>query len=449
VIGLYAVIAAGGVYTGCYSSLPFRELKNRVVGAESVFLVASGDNLETAQKVAQTCDHVKKLFVIDDETKGHSEVVPFSLLLERDPTPAQGTIPVDVDCGDTAFLLFSSGSTGLPKMVIRSHRNINAHVVQTNHPDVAFASSQDVATIHHPLPHMGGSLGLTVYLCLNTQAVICTGYSTEEYIKLIEKYKVSIVFLVPSHLVLFSKSPLLEKHDLSSIRQILTAGAPLQPNLIEAVNSALKFPGLSQFYGATEMGIPTMSSSKRGSVETIGILVPGFEVKIVDPSSGQALGPNEIGELYARGAQITPGYYKNQGATQASITKDGFFKTGDACYYDEKGLFYIVDRYKELIKVSSYQVAPKELESVLLDHQSVAEVAVIGIPDEFYGQIPKAYVVLKPGHEGQVSDSDLINYVKGEVAEWKQLRGGIQFMTEIPKLGIGKIDRNGLKELKD
>jgi acyl-CoA synthetase (AMP-forming)/AMP-acid ligase II len=232
---------------------------------------------------------------------------------------------------------------------------------------------------------------------------------------------------------------------MSTFQTIITGGAPLQASVIEDLRRVLDIKSIKQFYTATESGTVTTTPVNCDKISSIGTLIPGVEVKVVDPQTGQALGPHQVGEVYVRGLQVTPGYYKNPEATGLAFSEDGFYKTGDACYYDEEGLFYITDRYKELIKVDSQQVAPKELENLLLEHQSVAEVAVIGIPDKVRGQVPKAYVVLKPGHEGQVSDSDLKDYVKGEVAEWKQLRGGIEFVSDLPKISIGKIDKNLLR----
>lgn len=177
--------------------------------------------------------------------------------------------------------------------------------------------------------------------------------------------------------------------------------------------------------------------------------MPGYEIKIIDVETHLAVGPNVIGECYVRGAEVSPGYLNNDQANADSYTEDGFFKTGDAMYYDEEGFFYVVDRLKDVIKVDTQQVAPQELESILLGNDSVAEAAVVGIPDDDHGQIPKAYVVLKSGLKSMEDQlrRELIFSVNKEVGEWKQLRGGIDFLDSLPKIGVGKVDRRALKAI--
>jgi 4-coumarate--CoA ligase len=173
-------------------------------------------------------------------------------------------------------------------------------------------------------------------------------------------------------------------------------------------------------------------------ISTAGVPVPLTEIKIID-EQGNALPQGEKGELLVRGPQIMQGYHNNDSATEETITKDGWLRTGDVAYVDEEGLVFIVDRLKELIKVKGLQVSPTELEGVLRKMDGVADVAVVGVLDERSGEVPRAFVVCKPNCN--LTENDVHNYLNPRVATFKQLAGGVRFVSEIPKNAAGKIER--------
>lgn len=177
-------------------------------------------------------------------------------------------------------------------------------------------------------------------------------------------------------------------------------------------------------------------------VGSVGKAVPNSEIKIVDIKTGEALGPNQTGEVVIKGPHIMKGYLKNEKATSQCLTEDGWFYSGDVGYYDDDHNFYIVDRLKELIKYKGYQVAPAELEDLLMAHPQVADAAVIGIPDEEAGELPKAFIVAKE----EIDPNDIINYIEQSVAPYKRLRGGVHFIDVIPKAASGKILRRELRD---
>lgn len=215
--------------------------------------------------------------------------------------------------------------------------------------------------------------------------------------------------------------------------------------MIDTLIERLNLDMVRQGYGATETGLVTAMPSNVQKTDSVGVLVPGKEAMIINPENGKKSGPNQVGELLIRSKEVTPGYLNNEKANRESFTEDGFFRTGDAMYYDLEGYLYVVDRYKEMIKVDTQQVAPPELETILLQHEAVAEAAVIGIPDEDHGQIPKAFVVVKVGKKRDGLEKELIDLIAGEVVDWKKLRGGVVFLDILPKIGQGKIDRVALK----
>ena len=187
-----------------------------------------------------------------------------------------------------------------------------------------------------------------------------------------------------------------------------------------------------------------MSPIDNSAIGSCGRLLSRTRAKVVDLETGEALGPHQNGELCFHGPQIMKGYLNNQKATDEMIGPDGWLRTGDVAYYDEDGAFYIVDRIKELIKVKGIQVAPAELEEILDSHPVVKDVAVIGIPDEKAGELPRAYVVKKPGMES-VSDADIKAFISSQLSAHKHLNGGVEFCEAIPRNNLGKTLRREIK----
>jgi acyl-CoA synthetase (AMP-forming)/AMP-acid ligase II len=242
------------------------------------------------------------------------------------------------------------------------------------------------------------------------------------------------------------KNPLVGEYDLSSLRNILCAAAPLGPEA-EAAAAARLHCVVRQGYGMTEATGPVSTnlvapdgSVRRGSV---GQLVPSTQAKIVDLADGRELGPDATGEILVRGPQVMRGYLNNPEATAVALEPDGWLHTGDVGYADSDGFLAIVDRVKEIIKYKAYQVAPAELEAVLGTHPSVADVAVVPSPEADSGEVPKAFVALKPDEDA--SADELMSYVAERVAPYKKVRL-VEFVESIPKSPTGKILRRVLVE---
>ena len=195
----------------------------------------------------------------------------------------------------------------------------------------------------------------------------------------------------------------------------------------------------------TEVGTASQvwRSKKLDYKNSVGWSAPDTQIKIVDKDSGQLLGPNQVGEILIKNLQTTPGYLNQSDRNSESFDSDGFFRSGDAGYYDEQELLYILDRYKQIIKVEGVSVLPSELEYLLLTHDHISEAAVIGVEDQRFGEIPKAFVVLKPNRE--ISEESIVKYIDGLVNYFKRLRGGVTFLKELPKTSSGKINKSLLK----
>jgi acyl-CoA synthetase (AMP-forming)/AMP-acid ligase II len=264
-------------------------------------------------------------------------------------------------------------------------------------------------------------------------------FDLDQFLGLIEEHRVTVANVVPPIALALAKHPAVDGADLSSLRMVLSGAAPLGAELSVAVAERIGAPTV-QGYGMTETSPVTHvcpiepELSKPG---TIGMPVPGTECRLVDSETREDA---ERGELWVRGPQVMTGYLNNESATKATIDADGWLHTGDIAEVDEDGYFTIVDRLKELIKYKGFQVPPAELEAILITHPAVADCAVIGVPDEEAGELPKAFVVCA----GEVSDDEIMDYVADKVSPQKKIRL-IERIEEIPKSASGKILRRQLK----
>lgn len=243
-------------------------------------------------------------------------------------------------------------------------------------------------------------------------------------------------------MVLLSKTSLLNKYDISSVKYAVSTAAPLNKDTVVAVQKRIPQLLTRQVYGMSEAGtfcVQTDSHCKPGSV---GVLRTGVYGKVIDAETGKILGPNESGELLFKSDGIMKGYVGDSDATKASFDHDGWLHTGDVGFYDNDGEFFIVDRLKELIKYNAFQVPPAELEALILTHPNVKDVGVIGIPDEAAGELPMAFVV----KQGDCTENEIIEFVAARTSAAKRLRGGVKFIDEIPKNPSGKILRRVLRD---
>jgi acyl-CoA synthetase (AMP-forming)/AMP-acid ligase II len=344
---------------------------------------------------------------------------------------------------DIAAILYSSGTTGLSKGVMLSHRNLVANMVQSE--AVLALSSDDVVIAVLPFFHVYGlSVIMNLGLLAGATLVTMPRFELEQFLDLLERHEVTRAYVVPPIALALAKHPAVDGRDLSALRHILSGAAPLGAELAEDVAQRIGCP-VSQGYGMTEMSPvthtapPFSAAQKPGSV---GPPLPGTECRLVDPDTGEDAPPGERGELWMRGPQVMRGYLNNPQATAAMIDDDGWLHSGDVAIVDEDGWFAIVDRVKELIKYKGFQVAPAELEAILIAHPQVADCAVIGVPDDEAGELPKAFIV--PASDDLDGDA-LTTFVAEQVAPHKRIRA-IELVSEIPKSPSGKILRRLLRD---
>ncbi|EXJ79692.1 hypothetical protein A1O3_07973 [Capronia epimyces CBS 606.96] len=365
----------------------------------------------------------------------------------------------------TAFLCYSSGTSGLPKGVMISHRNVIANTMQISAfdkvaRDAISPNYHDVALGLLPQSHI---YGLIVICHCSTyrgdQVVVLPKFDLQQYLTTIQKYKVSTLYIVPPIIISMVKNrDLLKKYDLSSVRFIFTGAAPLGKETAEELASQYPKWKVRQGYGLTETCTVVCSSSPTDIwFGSSGSLLPGIETKVINEEGKEITGYGQRGELLVKSPSVVLGYLKNEKATAETfvdLPEGRFARTGDEVEVrvSPKGNehIWVVDRIKELIKVKGHQVAPAELESCLLNHPAVADCAVISVPDDRAGELPKAYVVKSNSIGLEESDAivkrNILKYVEKEKARYKWLAGGIEFIDVIPKSPSGKILRRLLRD---
>jgi len=298
-----------------------------------------------------------------------------------------------------------------------------------------------------PLYHAYGQLWSVVAAAVNrTPCYYMRNFSFEPFLQHIQNFKITHIQTAPPVVVMLDKRPETSKYKLNSLVNVLCGAAPLSKELQNSVSDKYGLK-IVQTYGMTEMTcsglhVPGGQDDRSGSVGYIG---PNSEIRLVDDDGNEVHKPGERGEVTIRGPNICLGYWKNEKATKETFDAQGFMKTGDVAIFDDKGWYWIVDRKKELIKVKGFQVAPAELEAVLLENDDIADAAVVALQKD-HEELPRAYVVLKDGAKGKVSETDIAKWTAERVAKHKRLDGGVMFIDEVPKSPSGKIQRKVMRE---
>jgi acyl-CoA synthetase (AMP-forming)/AMP-acid ligase II len=436
-VAFHAASLAGGTLTTLNPVYTVEEAAHQLKDARAKYLLTVPALLERAKQAAAHAG-VEEVFVFGD----CAGATPFAALYANDGAGDEaGTPPVEIDpAEDVVVLPYSSGTTGLPKGVMLTHRNLIANTLQVQACELIDESDTLVCVL--PLFHIYGMVVImNVGLYEGARIVVMPRFDLELFLKTLQDYGVTLAHVVPPIMLALAQHPSVDNYDLSKLRTLFSGAAPLSEKLARACGERLGCD-IRQGYGMTEtspaihLTPARFDPSKYGS---IGQCVPNTECKIVDVETGEPLGYGREGEICMRGPQMMKGYLNRPEATAATIDADGWLHTGDIGYCDESGHFFIVDRLKELIKYKGMQVAPAELEALLLTHPSVADAAVVPIADEGAGELPKAFVVLKPGAAG-VAPEELMAFVAARVAPYKKIRR-LEFIEQIPKSASGKILR--------
>ena len=432
-IAFHGVATAGGVNTTLNPTYTADEIAYQLNDSRARLLITIPPLLAKAQEAAAK-SKVEEL-VVFGEAAG---AVPFASLQVDGQAPE---VPID-PAEDLVALPYSSGTTGFSKGVMLTHRNLVANLVQAG-AGIEIAE-RDKVMAFLPFFHIYGmTVIMNATLYHGATLVSMQRFDLEPCLQAVQEHRVSRFFLVPPIVVLLAKSPIVDKYDLSSVKVAFSGAAPLDAETAEAVSRRIGCR-LSQGYGLTETSPVShcVPDSQRVVVPgSVGQVVPNTECKIVDAATGLELGRNEDGEIWIRGPQVMKGYLNNPDATRYAIDADGFFHTGDIGHVDDNEQYFIVDRLKELIKYKGFQVAPAELEALLLSNPKIADAAVIGVRDEENEEVPKAFVVLKE----RMSADEIMDFVAARVAPHKKIRR-VEIVEQIPKSPTGKILRRVLRD---
>jgi acyl-CoA synthetase (AMP-forming)/AMP-acid ligase II len=435
-IAFYGVAQAGGVVTTINPLYTAEEATRQLRDADAQYLLTVPPFLEKAQQAAAEAE-IDEVFVFG-EAEG---ATPFEALL------AGGHAPPDVAIRpeeDLAVLPYSSGTTGLPKGVMLTHRNLVANIAQT----MPVERLQDGETTVGVLPfyHIYGmTIILSMALRCGATVVTMPQFEMEDFCALVEEHGIESGYLVPPIILGLAKSPVVEGYDLSSFDYITSGAAPLGKEVADACADRIGCM-VKQGYGLTETSPVThleARDSEDPAPDSVGHVLPNTEFRVVDVETHEDVGPGERGEVWVRGPQVMKGYLNRPDATRDTIDADGWLHTGDVGRIDDEERLYVVDRVKELIKYKGYQVAPAELEALLQSHDAIVDAAVIPSPHEEAGEVPKAFVVEAP--DTTVSPAEVKDFVAEQVAPQKKVRR-VEFIEEVPKTASGKILRRQLVE---
>ncbi|KAI5124184.1 hypothetical protein M0805_000989 [Coniferiporia weirii] len=472
-VAIWATHRLGAAVSCANPAYTVDELVHQLTTAKVFLIISHPGSIDTALAAARKCGISADNVVLMDSLASEgpiryptvSELVNEGLALptsfaERKLSPGEGKTKL-------AFLSFSSGTTGRPKAVAIPHYAVIANVIQMSvHHKVNEAYTSwdkrrfrpgDIAVAVLPFFHIYGLVvNLHWMLFSGLSILVIPKFNFVDFLKSIDRHNVTHLFLVPPQVVLFCKHPAVRKFDLSRVRFCISGAAPLSAELVQQLIKVLPKATIGQGYGMTET-CTTVSmipiTQHIGTPGSAGQLVPGVIARVVR-ADGTVADYDEEGELQVRGPQMALRYTNNEQATRETFV-DGWVRTGDEVKMSRNGDIFIVDRLKEIMKVRGFQVAPAELEGHLLDHPDVADACVVGVPDDYSGEVPFAFIVLED-QTMQKAKSDpqeaerikqvIYKHVSDAKVNYKWLKGGVEFVDTIPKNPSGKLLRRFLRD---
>ncbi|XP_031635467.1 4-coumarate--CoA ligase 1-like [Contarinia nasturtii] len=455
-ITIHATLFLGATVAPLNHSYGEYEMAHAIKLSKPRVIFVSPKNSKTIAAVSQKVNFVEQIILYADGCNTENQkAISFNQITDCQLTNSQlehfKCEPQNVK-ENVALIMCSSGTTGLPKGVQLTQFNLFITSVQSHGRLQSLetpASGESIILGNIPMFHSFGMVTYIIrFLARGTyiiKTILMSRFTEEEFLGCIQKYRVTTVSLVPAIMVLLAKSSLVPKYDLSSWHVAAYGAAPLGKEIETEVKNRIGFKVVRQGYGLTESTLVICQQDDEHHTNgSVGVLVKGLYARVVDVNSGKWLGPRQKGEIHVKGPSVMKGYIGNKKATDETIDADGWMRTGDIGYYDEKGEWYVVDRLKELIKYKSFQVPPAEVEAFLLTHPEIRDAGVIGVPNELTGEVAFAFVVKQPN--AQIKEIDVINYVAERLSNPKRLHGGVMFVDAIPKNPSGKILRRVLRE---
>ncbi|UMM41338.1 hypothetical protein L5515_017642 [Caenorhabditis briggsae] len=347
------------------------------------------------------------------------------------------------------LILFTSGTTGLAKAAELSHRSLIINIQQISLPLYGPVQAKERFLLPLSIAHIYGIVS-AYYALINGASVYLISKQTNKlFMDTLANNQINVMHINPAIVHWMATEAIVDDYKLPHLRSVLCAGAPIDSNLANTMKSRLNLKDFRQSFGMTELGgICTMSPYQDEKIESVGNPLPGMLFKVVNWETKQLCPPRQPGQIIVLGPQVSPCYYKNPKATSELFDSTGFVKTGDAGFYDELGKIYVLDRIKDIIKCKGTLICPSEVELVLRAHPGIDDCAVVGRQDHVTGEVPAAFVVKNSGHP-LLASAEVRQYVSGKIATFKELRGGVFFISEIPRSVCGKILRRNLRQFWD
>jgi len=431
-------------------NLPASEIRRRAESVKPTFMVTDEQHADIILEAVAQLDYVKEVFVIGNAER----CTPFDTLLQDDGQDCPEEMCWDSD--DLVWLMFSSGTTGIPKGIVHTHRSLKAFI--TNYPEMLYTGKRFVFI--NLMMNSGGMMFNLLASHQHAEMYCMSNLSDDNLLVAIDKFKPDVVCAFPPQIAYICQHPNLDEYQLKSVTVIVSGGSSINPFFERQIYD--KMPNLMALithYGMSEVGaicstyhktfdalqlMDKTEAIQNHVVGSCGQLFSNCKLKVIDELTDKKLGPNEIGHVCVNTPSMMKEYLNNAKAT-VELIRDGWCHTGDKGYYDTNGNVFIIGRYKELIKYRMAHVVPTNIETYLMTHEAVEDAGVVGLPDDVDGELPMAFVVLKPGLSATAQD--IIAFVNDKVMDEEKLRGGVRFIDKIPRNELGKVVRTQLAKL--
>ncbi|KAH6871818.1 hypothetical protein B0T10DRAFT_590601 [Thelonectria olida] len=451
-IAMFAAGRLGAIVAALPHETNAKDLSYFFQASSTVMVFTSGSALGQVREACQMVGLADERIICLDDTPERKDSIQGLIEYGKNLGPSKFVeewTPAENASAACAFLSFTSGTTGRPKAVMISHTNIISQLCQMR--QLSPSSKQTTVLGVLPFYHITGLVHLIhLPVVLEQDVVLMDRFNMRNMLNTVVKYTCNELWVVPPLLIRFLNDSIVKEYDLSFVVQFNTGAAPLAEQIIAQLSARFPRVAIRQAWGMTEStscltvtppGLATWDNATK-----VGKIVAGTEIRIIDPETKQDVAVGESGEIWARGPQVSMGYLNNSAETAESFGPDGYLHTGDLGSIDAEGFITIHDRLKEMIKVRGFGIAPAELEDLLLGHPKVYDAAIVGIPDDYSGEVPRAYIVVYPEvRRNEETESVLKQYVKRHKARHKWLAGGVEFVDAIPKSASGKILRRSLK----
>ena len=445
----FAVAKMGAIYLPLNFRAKEKELAYMLNTADATTILIGDRYIPMIKAIQPEVKTLKNLISIE---KKYDDILYYEDIVKSAPADEVFT---EIEEEETTILMYTAGTTGFPKGVMLSHQSFSSYMLENVSPASPESDESNILTV--PLYHVAGIQAMMAAIYGGRTLVMERQFEPEEWMTLVENEKANRAMMVPTMLKQLLDHPNFKKHDLSSLRVITYGAAPMP---LPVIRKALEeFPGVNfiNAFGQTETastitalgpedhvltGTEEEKEKKLKRLASIGKPMPDVEMKVID-DDGKTLKPNEVGEILARGPRVMSGYWKDEEKTAKTIDKDGWVHTGDVGYVDEDGYYFLSGRSSDMIIRAGENISPEELENVIREHPKVEDVAVIGVPDETWGEEPRAVVIPKKGEKP--TEEEIMEWCRKGLASFKRPRT-VVFVDDLPRNPMGKLIKKDIRE---